>query len=203
MAKKRLLGIYGGSFNPPHLGHVRAAKALLDMLSLDELLVIPAAIPPHKQLLGDAGTDQRLEMTRLAFSDISGITVSDMEIKRGGKSYTVDTLRALKDDNTDLYLLMGTDMFLTLDLWYKPDEICALCTICVARRESDPDLSRKIEEKLSLYKEKLNIKAVFIDYIPVELSSTEVRDMIKDNKSLANLIPQPVIDYIKKEGIYL
>jgi hypothetical protein len=78
------------------------------MLSLDELLVIPAAIPPHKQLLGDAGTDQRLEMTRLAFSDISGITVSDMEIKRGGKSYTVDTLRALKDDNTDLYLLMGT-----------------------------------------------------------------------------------------------
>ena len=125
------IGIYGGSFNPPHLGHMAAAESAAKYLGLDELLLIPAGIPPHKMLSADAaGADDRLAMTRLMGEQIAldtgvKVTVSDMEIARGGKSYTADTLRILHEEHPDdeLWLLMGTDMFLTFQYWYKPDEI--------------------------------------------------------------------------------
>ena len=125
------IGIYGGSFNPPHLGHQNAAVEAAEKCALDKLLLIPAGIPPHKMLSADAaGADDRLAMTRLMGEQITldtgvKVTVSDMEIARGGKSYTADTLRILHEQRPDdeLWLLMGTDMFLTFQYWYKPDEI--------------------------------------------------------------------------------
>ncbi len=203
MGDKRRLGIYGGTFSPPHLGHLRALRAFVSEVLPDELLIIPAYTPPHKSLDGGADAIDRLNMCRLAFSDIEGAVVSDMEIKRGGKSYTVDTLRELKREDNELYFLMGTDMFITLDKWYKPEEICSLATICVARREDDPFCKEEIEKKLKEYKKAFDIRVRLINYIPLELSSSQVRDMIKSGESLSSFLDKGVIDYIGKEGIYL
>ena len=109
------IGIYGGTFSPPHNGHLAAARAFMEQMWLDILYVIPAAIPPHKQMAEPVSAADRLEMCRRAFAGMEGVYVSDMEIRRGGKSYTVDTLRELSGDDRRLFLLCGTDMVLTLD----------------------------------------------------------------------------------------
>ena len=111
------IGIYGGTFSPPHNGHLAAARAFMEQMWLDILYVIPAAIPPHKQMAEPVSAADRLEMCRRAFAGMEGVYVSDMEIRRGGKSYTVDTLRELSGDDRRLFLLCGTDMVLTLDEW--------------------------------------------------------------------------------------
>ena len=120
------IGVYGGSFNPPHLGHVRAAQACKQALGLDRVLVIPASIPPHKQLTSSsASPEERLALTRLAFENLPGFEVLNLEIRREGKSYTVDTIRELKAQyaHDELFLMMGTDMFLSFQDWYSPQEI--------------------------------------------------------------------------------
>ena len=140
------IGIYGGTFNPPHLGHVTAARAVFELLKLDKLLLIPAGLPPHKDLpAGSPTPQQRLEMTRLAAEQtgLGGKTeVLDLEVHRQGKSYTSDTLKALKalypDD--ELWLLMGTDMFLTLQAWHEPGKILSLAGIAAfGRTEEDTE----------------------------------------------------------------
>ena len=137
------IGIYGGTFNPPHLGHITAAKAVFQMLELDRLLLIPAGIPPHKAMPeGSASADQRLEMTRLAGEqlDLGGkVQVLDLELKREGRSFTVDTLETLKEQYPDdeLWLLMGTDMFLTLQAWKNPEKILSLAGIAAFGRTEE------------------------------------------------------------------
>lgn len=147
------IGIYGGSFSPPHNGHIKAAEAFLEQMWLDFLFVIPAAIPPHKAP-PDVSAEDRLNMTRLAFSGMEGVYVSDMELLRRGPSYTVDTLRELYGEDKRLFLLLGTDMVLTLDEWKDPEEIFKLSYPVYARREKDKILDEKILAKLALYKEK-------------------------------------------------
>ncbi|MDE6454668.1 MAG: nicotinate-nicotinamide nucleotide adenylyltransferase, partial [Dysosmobacter sp.] len=123
------IGVYGGAFNPPHLGHITAARAVFGLLKLDKLLVVPTGRPPHKQLPpGSPTPDQRLEMTRLAMEQ-AGLgeraEVLDLEVRREGSSYTADTLAALREQypEDELWLLVGADMFLTLQTWYKPERI--------------------------------------------------------------------------------
>ena len=116
------VGIYGGTFAPIHNGHVNAAKLFMEQMRLDYLFVIPAAIPPHKQIDTSDDPMHRLNMCALAFGDMDGVVVSDMEIKRGGKSYTVDTLRELSAKGRRLLLLCGTDMVLSFDSWYQYKE---------------------------------------------------------------------------------
>ena len=130
------LGIYGGTFNPPHLGHLTSARLALDALGLDELRFVPAALPPHKRLPPDApGPEARLEMVELAADGLllpGRVSVSGMELSRPGKSYTADTLAQLHAQNpgAELWLMMGTDMFLTLQNWREPERITALAGIC-------------------------------------------------------------------------
>ena len=116
------VGIYGGTFSPVHNGHVAAAKAFMEQMWLDILYVIPTGTSPHKEMDGEATGADRLEMCRLAFADVEGVIVSDCEIRRSGKSYTVDTLREFYAPEHRLFLLCGTDMMLTLDTWYQADE---------------------------------------------------------------------------------
>ena len=140
------IGIYGGTFDPPHLGHLAAARAAAGVLGLDKLVFVPAGTPPHKELPPEAPADgQRLAMTEIAADQLlmPGVTeVWDEEMRRAGKSYTSDTLRQAKKrwPDAELWLLMGTDMFLTLQTWHEPAEIMSMAGICAfGRTEADTE----------------------------------------------------------------
>ena len=196
------IGIYGGSFSPVHNGHVAAAKAFMEQMWLDILYIMPAGIPPHKQMQGDANVWQRLKMCELAFEGIDGVLISDLEARREGKSYTVDTLRALSSPEHRLFLMMGTDMMLTLDQWRESDEIFKLCYPIYARRENDPILEARIVKKNQEYLEKHGkiVRRLMLD--TVEVASTDIRALVREGKPYAHLVPPAVADYIEKRGLY-
>lgn len=196
------VGIYGGTFAPIHNGHVNAAKLFMEQMRLDYLFVIPAAIPPHKQV--DASDDpmHRLNMCALAFGDMDGVVVSDMEIKRGGKSYTVDTLRELSAKGRRLLLLCGTDMVLSFDSWYRYKEILDLCYPVYIRRESDKLLDTMIVNKLTKYYEESGKMFRKIVGEPMEISSTAIREKVKRGEDISELVPAAVEEYIRLYGLY-
>jgi len=197
------IGIYGGSFSPVHNGHVAAARAFMEQMWLDVLYIMPAGIPPHKQMEGDANPWQRLKMCELAFEGIDGVLISDLEIRREGKSYTVDTLRAMASEEHRLFLLMGTDMLLTLDTWREPEEIFRLCYPVYMRREgADPILDARIVAKISEYQQKYGKVVRRIVGDPVVVSSTAVRRAVAEGKSIAGMVPPAVEKYILENGLY-
>lgn len=196
------VGIYGGTFSPPHVGHISAARAFLREMKLDKLLIIPAGIPPHKSIdYGDA-PEKRFRLCELSFADIPNTEVSDLELKREGKSYTVLTLRSLAKDGIELFLLCGTDMILTLDSWYCPDEIFRLCTPVCVRRESDTETGRRLQEKLALYSGKYGVTVPVIDLPATELSSSEIRQRIERGESVSGLVSPGAEKFILTEGMY-
>ena len=196
------IGIYGGTFSPPHNGHLAAAKAFMEQMWLDLLFVIPTALPPHKEMADPVSAAHRLHMAQLAFSGMEGVYVSDMEQKRGGKSYTVDTLRELSGEDRRLFLLCGTDMMLTLDEWHEPEEIFRLCYPVYARREKDPLIDAKILKKIALYQEKYGKIVRKIQMEPVEISSTMVRRKIENGEPISTLVPPLVEQYIFDNHLY-
>ena len=202
------IGVYGGAFNPPHLGHITAARAVSGLLKLDKLLVIPTGHPPHKTLPpGGPTPEQRLEMTRLAMEQAGlkdRIEVLDLEIRREGNSYTADTLARLKEQypEDELWLLMGADMFLTLQSWRQPERILSLAGIAAfGRTEADTgelfDLQRdylyRIYPQARLFT--LSIPGV------VDVSSTELRDRLSKGEGGALLAPA-VYGYILRKKLY-
>lgn len=196
------VGIYGGAFAPIHNGHIAAAKAFMEQMWLDVLFVIPTGTSPHKQMSGGASDSDRLEMCRLAFEGVEGIIVSDLEIKRQGKSYTVDTLRALSDDDRRLFLLCGTDMILTLGKWKDPDEIFRLSYPTYIRREDDRSLDAELVSRITEYRDKYGKNVVRINAPAIVASSSEIRDRIKAGESISHLVPAAVERYIKEKGLY-
>jgi nicotinate-nucleotide adenylyltransferase len=197
------IGIYGGSFSPVHNGHVAAAKAFMEQMWLDVLYIMPAGIPPHKQMEGDANTWQRLKMCELAFEGMDGVLISDLEIRREGKSYTLDTLRAMASEEHRLFLMMGTDMLLTLDTWREPEEIFRLCYPVYMRREGpDPILDARIVAKISEYQQKYGKVVRRIVGDPIVVSSTAVRRAVAEGKSIAGMVPPAVEKYIRENGLY-
>ncbi|MBQ4071644.1 MAG: nicotinate (nicotinamide) nucleotide adenylyltransferase [Clostridia bacterium] len=195
------VGIFGGTFNPPHVGHVRAAESFAREAVLDKLLIIPAASPPHKEYSGTVSAEERLEMCRLAFSHIECAEVSDLEILRGGRSYTVDTLTALAKEGVELYFLCGTDMFLTMDSWYMPEKIFSLSKIAYIRREDDAENMQKLKDAALRYADKYGAECLCIDAEVTEISSTEIRESLAEGND-CSLIPQSVLGYIKERGLY-
>lgn len=197
----RKIAIYGGTFNPIHNGHIHLANQFAQLLGLDKVILIPTRVPPHKQAADLAPAKDRLAMCRLAASD--GIfEVSDIEIRREGLSYTVDTLLELKQQNPDseFYLITGEDMFTTILNWYHAEVICSLATICAAPRSKlglDPlvDYARILEQNGA----KTIIKN--IEYLPI--SSTMVRLATKNGESISSLVPPAVADYILENNLYL
>ena len=194
----RRVGIYGGTFAPPHIGHVEAAKAFMKQMRLDYLFVIPAAIPPHKKLDFDIDPMHRLAMCDLAFSGIDGVIVSDLELRRGGVSYTVDTLREL----TAPFLFCGTDMFLTLDQWYQAEEIFKLCYPIYIRRENDPFITNKILKKIGEYTEKYNAIVRRVVTEPIEISSSLVRKTIREGGDISKMVDPKVAMYINDHCLF-
>lgn len=196
------VGIYGGTFSPVHNGHVAAAKAFMEQMWLDILYVIPTGVTPHKDMRGDATAADRLEMCRLAFEGIEGVIVSDLEMRREGKSYTVDTLRELYDPDGRLFLLMGTDMLLTLDKWREPEEIFRLCYPVYIRREEDGALDAAIVEKIKTYQEKYGKVVRRIVAPAIEISSTDVRAAVAEGFPIEGAVPSSVAAYIRDRGLY-
>lgn len=197
------IGIYGGTFSPPHNGHIAAAKAFMEQMWLDLLCVIPTALPPHKEMEVEVCAEDRLEMCRLAFSGMEGVWVSDLEIRRGGKSYTSDTLRELSGEDRRLFLLCGTDMMLTLDQWHEPEEIFRLSYPVYIRRENDPETGKQIVAKIAEYQQKYGKVVRRIVTEPLELSSHEIRTRIREGQSVSGLIPEAVGQYIREHHLYL
>lgn len=189
------IGVFGGTFNPPHNGHVRLAKAAADELKLDKLLVIPSCIPPHKIAAKLADGQERLEMCRLAFGCDPRFEVSPMELERGSRSYTVETLLELKAlyPDSELYFIVGSDMLESFDKWYLWQEILSLSVLCAASREEgyNPDLSRfgKLAER---------IKIITLD--PLEVSSTQIRN--STGEVSPELLDPKVAAYIREHGLY-
>ena len=196
------IGIYGGTFSPVHNGHVQAARAFMQQMWLDILYVIPTGITPHKAMDGGATAADRLEMCRLAFADTEGVVVSDMEMRREGKSYTVDTLRELYNPEHRLFFLMGTDMLLTLDKWREPEEIFRLCYPVYIRREADASLDDVIVGKIADYHARFGkvVRRIVAD--PIEISSEEIRRRIADGRSVDDILPDAVARYIKERRLY-
>ena len=196
------VGVYGGTFAPVHNGHVAAARAFMEQMKLDYLFIIPTNMPPHKQI--DEGDDPllRLKMCELAFADIDGVVISDMEITRQGKSYTYDTLKELTREDTRLFFLCGTDMVLTFDTWYRFEDILKMCYPVYVRRENDPLITNRIVAKITEYYEKYGVMFRRIVTDPIEISSTDIRKMVAEGKDISGVVPPRVAEFISERGLY-
>ncbi|MGQ9602800.1 MAG: nicotinate-nucleotide adenylyltransferase [bacterium] len=191
----RKIGIFGGTFDPIHLGHLICAEQICEFLDLDIVVFIPCAIPPHKPKYHPAEARHRLAMIDLAIRGSENFTVSDIEISRGGISYTVDTVLEIRSElgeKVDLWLLLGLDAYLDLPSWKDPDLIINQCGLAVARRPG-----YCIDPTLHVGK---NVK--FIDITAVDISSTEIRRRIEEGRSIRFLVPHAVEQYIRTEKPY-
>ena len=193
--------IYGGSFNPPHRGHRAAALAASRELGPDRLLIIPDCLPPHKELSADAPTpEQRLELCRLAFDGVPGAEVSDLELRRGGRSYTADTLKALRSQwpEARLTLLVGADMLRTIDTWRSAEEIFRTAAIAAVCR--DVGETEKLEEKAAALRRKgAEVRLLSAPALPA--SSTGLREALRE-RSGVGLLEDAVYACILKQRLY-
>ena len=190
-------GIYGGTFNPIHNGHLHLIRAACAQLSFDRLLVVPANIPPHKAAVDLASNRDRLEMARLATAGMPGVWVSDIELRARGKSYTVLTLERLRAlfPECRFTLLMGADMLESFDRWHRWQDILKLADIAAfARNEGEEAL---LERKAALIG-----RARVVRVEPLPLSSTLVRERVRRGEDISGLVPEPVAAYIYEKGLY-
>lgn len=197
------IGIYGGTFSPVHNGHVAAAKAFMEQMWLDVLFIVPAGTPPHKAVSGEVTALDRFKMCELAFGDTEGVIVSDVELRRPGKSYTVDTLREFSQPDSRLFLLLGTDMLLSLDEWREPEEIFRLSYPVYIRREKDAVLDGLIVRKIAEYQQKYGKVVRRIVTEPIELCSGDIRKKIAAGEDISDLVPPAVADYILSNKLYV
>lgn len=197
----RKIAVYGGTFNPIHNGHIHVAKQFARLLGVEHVLLIPTMVPPHKEAPDLAPAEDRLAMCRLAEPQTL-FQVSDLELRREGPSYTADTLKELKQlyPNSELYLLMGEDMFLTVQNWWHPEVLYALSTLCAAPRSASGTKNLMEHAKL-LERSGARSYIADIEYLPV--SSTMVRSAVKHGQRISELVPSPVERYIYEHHLYL
>lgn len=199
----RKLGVFGGTFDPIHLAHLIVAEQAREQLELDALILLPAAIPPHKQRREITDGKHRLEMARLAVAGNPAFDVSDLELRREGVSYTVDTLRWLHEQHPDdeLFLLLGADSLSDLPNWYRPDEIRRLATLAVAGRPRSPSIESPHSHH-SPTSPGDSSNARVIDIPLMDISSTEIRNRVASRRSIRYMVPAAVEAYIAAHGLY-
>ena len=198
------IGIFGGTFNPVHIGHKRLAEEMKKRARLDKIIIMPTFTPPHKAGKELADGEHRLEMCRLMFTG-ECFSVSDLELKRQGKSYTVDTLTALKElyPDDELFLIIGSDMLLSFHRWYRYEDILSMAALCVASRLDEisfADLSRYASETLGLDSGREEI--ILADIEPFECSSTQIREGMKSGEDVRSLVSDKVYDYMRLNLLY-
>lgn len=196
------IGILGGTFNPPHIGHLIVAREAMEKASLDKIVFIPCGNPPHKDALDIPDGKYRIDMVRLAIEGHSGFEMSDIEVVDRGKSYTAKTLEKLKKIYPDdrLCFVVGADSLCQMEEWFCPAEIFRQAEIVVADRGGMENCD--LEETIKYYKAKYNADITRITMEAVEMSSSDIRRRIKRDQSIKDMVCDKVIDYIYKSGIY-
>jgi nicotinate-nucleotide adenylyltransferase len=194
------IGILGGTFNPPHLGHLVCAQEAYIQLELERVILIPARQPPHKPVDEEPGTEHRLQLCRLAVEGDSRFEVSELELNREGPSYTVDTLSSLhsSDPGTDLYLILGGDIAAGLPDWHEPERVLSLATVAVAKRRGTP---RELVER-SLARLRGGERTRFFQMPRIGVSSTVIRERVRARQPIRYLVPDKVAGYIAEAGLY-
>ena len=193
------VGLLGGTFNPPHIGHLVCAQEALAQLELDRVLLVPVNEPPHKGIEADPGVDQRVELCRRAVAGEDWIEVSRVEADVAGLSYTVDTLRRLheRSPGDDLTFIVGGDMALSLPAWREPEAILELAELGVAEREGVRRAD--IVDRLSgLGGDRIR----FFDMPRLDISSSLIRRLVAAGRPIRYLVPDAVADYISQAGLY-
>ena len=219
------IGLFGGTYNPVHFGHLRAALEVKEGFDLDEVFLIPAALPPHK-ISGDvADAADRLHMLRLALEDTSGLIISDVELNRSGPSYTIDTVQHFKHsfpDQTRIYLIMGMDAFLEIDTWKSYDELLKQVPFIIINRPKsggaandcgweflEKFLASKIStdyvfsDSQSCYRAKNKQPVYVFEVTSLDISSTRIRNLINTGRSVEYFVPRRVAEFIDSKGLYL
>jgi len=195
--------LFGGSFNPIHYGHLLLAHDVREQLSLDRVVFMPAGVPPHKPARDIAPAADRHAMVALAIADNPGFEVSDLELRRAGPSYTVDTLQALGVPASELFLIIGSETFLDLLSWREPRRLATLCRLVVVPRsgsafDPDGDAARKVVGEIGLEPE--DILVTHATSLP--LSASELRARASARRSLRYRVPPAVAEYIARRGLY-
>lgn len=195
------IGVLGGTFNPIHCAHIRTALAAKSALSLDRVLLMVAADPPHKQVAGAVPAQVRLHMTALAAEEYQGLEASALELHRAGKSYTADTLLSLHKQypEDELFLLVGSDMLRDLPNWYRPDCICRLAVIAVVSRGG---CDAEDTDRAQLLMKEFGARVVYLRVAPQTLSSTEIRSRLYRGLPVTGLLPPAVETELYESGIY-
>ncbi len=196
MKKKCAIGIFGGTFNPIHNVHLKMAKLAKKRLGLKKVIFVPAARPPHKKIEGEVTPEERYKMTSLAVRSLPGFYPSDKELKQPGKSYSVKTVESFKrrfGPETEFFFIIGSDSLTDLFTWRRIDRLLRLCKFIVFRRPNFP-----IKFRNKRLKDKLEI----IPMPPQKISSTEIRKMIKNGRSISRFVPAAVGRFIQKRKLY-
>ena len=196
------LGIFGGTFNPPHKGHIYIASEAMKGANLDKVLFIPCGNPPHKVVEGDALPQHRFEMTRLAIRDFPRFEITDLETRSADLSYTAKTLEKLVAvyPTTKLCFILGGDSLRDMEKWYKPDKIFKLAEIVALKRGGIAD--EIFDESAKFYRQKYGAEITSVDVNPVKISSSEIRRKITSGEAVQGIVDKAVLDYIRKFKIY-
>lgn len=200
---RKKIGIMGGTFDPIHMGHLILGEQSFEQLHLDKVLFMPSGNPPHKRnRAGRASDGQRVDMVRLAIEDNPHFELSLAEMHETGYTYTYRTLEELKEQNpdTDYYFIIGADSLFTFDEWKEPARICRACTLVVAVRDhaSSDELNQEIKRLSAEYEGRFTL----LDTMNIDVSSHQIRSWVSEGKSLKYYVPDPVISYMKENGIY-
>ena len=218
------IGLFGGTFNPVHIGHLRAALEVKEGFKLDEVILIPAALPPHKMSGDVVDAADRLHMLKLALTDISGLKLSDLELKRSGPSYTIDTVQHFKrklPDQSLIYLIIGLDAFLEIDTWKSYEELLSQIPFIIINRPkpgvaandfSWRSLGKFLTSKIatdyvfteneSCYRAKRKQPVHVLEVTRLDISSTRLRSLIHAGRSIEYIVPRKVAEFISSKGLY-
>lgn len=217
-------GLFGGTFNPIHLGHLHAAQAVRERFHLDKMILIPSASPPHKTPVGIADAHDRMEMTRIAIAGLPGFSISDLELKRQGPSYTIDTVshfKRISPADVRHYFILGLDAFLEIDTWKFYRDLFQQIAFIVMNRSGAGDASGtetweiagdhlravvsegyQFSASRSCFVHDENPPVHIVDVAPLDTSSTRIRHLIRMDRSIQSLVSEGVDTYIKKQGLY-
>jgi nicotinate-nucleotide adenylyltransferase len=208
------IAVFGGTFNPVHYGHLRLAEEAREACGLDRVVFMPTFITPHKLTESLTPARVRFELVKSAVEDNPGFSVSDLEIRREGRSFTVDTVRELLKEDTEVFLILGSDSFNDIASWYEYEDLLRLASFIVAPRPNHPP--KALEEVLPVelaaefwydsrvmgFVNSSGNSITYLDTTPIDISSSDIRKRVRDGSSVRYLLPDSAIEFIRKEGLY-